>query len=442
MNAFARFTKHPSAILLVVQLLSVMAYPFMEDTAVGRAAFGVLGVVVLGVAVWAVRSTPALTWVAGLLGVPVLVLTILEGVWPHNSDIHLVSGILHAAFYAYTAYALKCVLDPLTPNNSGSLRPISVTAPEGTIVNATRPAPVWARHLTGHYLPFVVFGALAKVLPDRIIADSGAPGWSVYFKGVDPASRRRFVRMYFMTGGYGAVDILHSCTLAVEPGEIAVIVGPNGAGKSTAMKAVFGMLKLRQGSVKLNGEDITGLTPQARVRKGMGFVPQGRCNFPLMTVRENLELGAYTLASSATRGALERVLEDRYQEPAQATDPALVTGAEALGESHPARAVRELRQHGDGDDQGGADLVQGSRDRAQQPLGVGERVGGADADHDGTESQAVVQPGEEGVDAQVVSEDRDERHEREVEEVHDHGDGEDADERLAAPDDAESLNGV
>ena len=106
--------------------------------------------------------------------------------------------------YAYTAYALKCVLDPLTPNNSGSLRPISVTAPEGTIVNATRPAPVWARHLTGHYLPFVVFGALAKVLPDRIIADSGAPGWSVYFKGVDPASRRRFVRMYFMTGGYGA----------------------------------------------------------------------------------------------------------------------------------------------------------------------------------------------------------------------------------------------
>ncbi|MEI2818813.1 MAG: ion channel [Marmoricola sp.] len=106
MNAFARVTKHPSAILLGVQLLSVMAYPFMEDTAVGRAAFGVLGVVVLGVAVWAVRASPALTWVAGLLGVPVVVLTILEGMWPHNSDIHLVSGILHAAFYAYTAYAM------------------------------------------------------------------------------------------------------------------------------------------------------------------------------------------------------------------------------------------------------------------------------------------------------------------------------------------------
>lgn len=106
--------------------------------------------------------------------------------------------------YAYTVYALKCLLDPSTPNNSGALRPFTVTAPPGTIVNATSPAPVWARHLTGHYLPFVVLGALAPALPDRVIADSGAPGWSVYFRGTDPQSRRRFVRMYFMTGGYGA----------------------------------------------------------------------------------------------------------------------------------------------------------------------------------------------------------------------------------------------
>ena len=96
-----------------------------------------------------------------------------------------------------------------------------------------------------------------------------------------------------MTGGYGPVDILHSCTLAVEPGEIAVIVGPNGAGKSTAMKAVFGMLNLRQGSVRLAGEDITRLTPQARVRKGMGFVPQTQNIFTGMTVEENLEMGAF-----------------------------------------------------------------------------------------------------------------------------------------------------
>jgi branched-chain amino acid transport system ATP-binding protein len=96
-----------------------------------------------------------------------------------------------------------------------------------------------------------------------------------------------------MTGGYGAADILHGCTIAVEKGQIAVIVGPNGAGKSTAMKAVFGMLKLRQGHVKLDGEDITALTPQARVAKGMGFVPQTHNIFTSMTVEENLEMGAF-----------------------------------------------------------------------------------------------------------------------------------------------------
>ena len=96
-----------------------------------------------------------------------------------------------------------------------------------------------------------------------------------------------------MTGGYGGADILHACTIAVEKGQIAVIVGPNGAGKSTAMKAVFGMLKLRAGHVKLDGEDITALTPQARVAKGMGFVPQTHNIFTSMTVEENLEMGAF-----------------------------------------------------------------------------------------------------------------------------------------------------
>ena len=96
-----------------------------------------------------------------------------------------------------------------------------------------------------------------------------------------------------MTGGYGGADILHACTIAVEKGQIAVIVGPNGAGKSTAMKAVFGMLRLRAGHVKLAGEDITALTPQARVAKGMGFVPQTHNIFTSMTVEENLEMGAF-----------------------------------------------------------------------------------------------------------------------------------------------------
>lgn len=96
-----------------------------------------------------------------------------------------------------------------------------------------------------------------------------------------------------MRGGYGKADILHGCTLAVEKGQIAVIVGPNGAGKSTAMKAVFGMLPLREGRVTLDGQDITALSPQERVRKGMGFVPQVNNVFPSMSVEENLEMGAF-----------------------------------------------------------------------------------------------------------------------------------------------------
>ena len=96
-----------------------------------------------------------------------------------------------------------------------------------------------------------------------------------------------------MTGGYGGANILKGCTIAVESGEIAVIVGPNGAGKSTAMKAMFGMLDLRAGSVLLDGKDITSLPPQHRVQRGMGFVPQTQNVFTSMTVEENLEMGGF-----------------------------------------------------------------------------------------------------------------------------------------------------
>ncbi|SDF66381.1 MULTISPECIES: ABC transporter ATP-binding protein [Thalassobaculum] len=96
-----------------------------------------------------------------------------------------------------------------------------------------------------------------------------------------------------MTGGYGGADIITDCELRVERGEIAVVVGPNGAGKSTAMKAVFGMLNLREGSVVFDGTDITGLAPQERVRVGMGFVPQNRNVFVSLSVEENLEMGAF-----------------------------------------------------------------------------------------------------------------------------------------------------
>jgi branched-chain amino acid transport system ATP-binding protein len=112
-----------------------------------------------------------------------------------------------------------------------------------------------------------------------------------------------------MTGGYGkGADILHECTLSVEKGEIAVIVGPNGAGKSTGMKAVFGMLNLRKGTVRLDGEDITALSPQARVGKGMGFVPQTSNIFTSMTVEENLEMGAF-IRTDDFSGTLAQVYE-------------------------------------------------------------------------------------------------------------------------------------
>ena len=94
-------------------------------------------------------------------------------------------------------------------------------------------------------------------------------------------------------GGYGGADILHGCRIGVNKGEVAVVVGPNGAGKSTAMKAMFGLLDIREGSVELDGQDISRLPPQERVGLGMGFVPQNANVFTSMTVEENLEMGAF-----------------------------------------------------------------------------------------------------------------------------------------------------
>jgi len=109
-----------------------------------------------------------------------------------------------------------------------------------------------------------------------------------------------------MVGGYGGTDILQGCSIEVDRGEIVVVVGPNGAGKSTAMKAMFGMLSLREGSVRLDGRDITALSPQQRVSAGMAFVPQTGNVFPTMTVEENLEMGAY-LRRDDIRGTMEQV---------------------------------------------------------------------------------------------------------------------------------------
>jgi ABC-type branched-subunit amino acid transport system ATPase component len=108
-----------------------------------------------------------------------------------------------------------------------------------------------------------------------------------------------------VVSGYGEVEILHGVSLRVDDGEIVSIIGPNGAGKSTLMKAVFGLLKIRSGAIHLNAEDITGLPPQAVVRKGISYVPQSENVFPSLTIRENLEMGAFTREN----GQRERMAE-------------------------------------------------------------------------------------------------------------------------------------
>jgi branched-chain amino acid transport system ATP-binding protein len=111
-----------------------------------------------------------------------------------------------------------------------------------------------------------------------------------------------------MTGGYGGADILKGCTVDVDKGEIAVIVGPNGAGKSTAMKAMLGMLELKQGAVLFKGNDISHLSPQDRIAEGIAFVPQTNNVFVNMTVLENLEMGAF-LRDDDISETLEQVFE-------------------------------------------------------------------------------------------------------------------------------------
>ena len=111
-----------------------------------------------------------------------------------------------------------------------------------------------------------------------------------------------------MTAGYGdGPDIISSCTINVDKGEIVAILGPNGAGKSTAMKTMLGLLNLKSGSVLIDGEDITNLSPQDRVKRGISFVPQSKNVFAELTVKENLEVGAFLRNDN-----LDKILNDIY----------------------------------------------------------------------------------------------------------------------------------
>ena len=110
-----------------------------------------------------------------------------------------------------------------------------------------------------------------------------------------------------MTGGYGGPDIITSCTVDVNKGEIVAILGPNGAGKSTAMKAMLGLLNLKSGTVTIDGKDISKLSPQDRVKQGISFVPQTRNVFTGLSVQENLEMGAYLREER-----FEEIIEEIY----------------------------------------------------------------------------------------------------------------------------------
>jgi len=124
-----------------------------------------------------------------------------------------------------------------------------------------------------------------------------------------------------MVGGYGGADILHGVDIEVDRGEIVVIVGANGAGKSTAMKAIFGLVNVREGSVVLDGETITNKRPDELVPRGMAYVPQERNVFPSLTVHENLEMGAY-IRRDNFKSVLDQIyelfppLKDKRKQPA------------------------------------------------------------------------------------------------------------------------------
>ena len=112
-----------------------------------------------------------------------------------------------------------------------------------------------------------------------------------------------------MTAGYGnGPDIINSCSINVNKGEIVAILGPNGAGKSTAMKAMLGLLNLKSGNILIDGNDISNLSPQDRVKRGISFVPQTRNVFSELTVKENLEVGAFLRNDN-----IDDVIEDIFE---------------------------------------------------------------------------------------------------------------------------------
>ena len=103
-----------------------------------------------------------------------------------------------------------------------------------------------------------------------------------------------------LVGGYGKMTILNGTSFSVPTGAITTVIGPNGAGKSTVFKAIFGLVKLREGTIRFRGRDVTGLSPRELLKAGICYVPQGRNIFPELSVRDNIELGAVAAGAAIT----------------------------------------------------------------------------------------------------------------------------------------------
>ncbi len=119
------------------------------------------------------------------------------------------------------------------------------------------------------------------------------------------AADEPLLRLDEVTAGYEEVEVLRGVSLSVEAGHIVSIIGANGAGKSTLLRTVFGMVRPRAGRIRLGGEEIGGRSSLDVLRRGIGYVPQGRCNFPAMSVEENLEMGAYLRRDAGVRADIE-----------------------------------------------------------------------------------------------------------------------------------------
>jgi ABC-type branched-subunit amino acid transport system ATPase component len=124
----------------------------------------------------------------------------------------------------------------------------------------------------------------------------------------EPGAAAPLLRLEDVHAGYGEIEVLRGVSVGVGAGEIVSIIGANGAGKSTLLRTVFGMVKPTAGAIRLDGVDITGREPVDVLRRGCSYVPQGRCNFPAMSVEENLEMGAYTRSDAAVRADIDALM--------------------------------------------------------------------------------------------------------------------------------------